>query len=637
MNEQITTPCDILLVQMPYTELDWPSIALSLLKAELTRSGLDAKVVYSSHRFAKQLGYDAFRQAEQSMQSIIMGWEILFAKYTGFEISLTIQDLLQTAQEELGEYLKACDKPDTSQKLMDGFLNRWTELDAQVRRFLNCEADYILSHHPRIVGCSIMTQQRNASFALLKMIKERAPEVTTILGGGICVGETARIFLDAAPQVDYVFTGEGDTIFSDGCRLLLEGKKEELQQRFPFFLSKGQMPETCVTPDLNQMAVPDYSDYFAQLSSEDFGSRLHPRLLLEGSRGCWWGEAGRCRFCGLHYSPESIVYREKSPETVWDEIWRQISLYHCRCISFTDCILSREFIRTLPELAAERQPFLFAECKSNLSGEEIRRLRAAGFAQLQPGIESIQDDLLELMHKGNRAIKHIELLKFMRFYGIRTSWNLLHSLPGDKPNWYEETLELMPLLHHLEPPSNVSSMILMRCSPYQEQAERFGLHTIVPQLFYYAMNPAEERFTQVTADLLASPDIRVDRDMVLRLNQGVNAWRNAFKSGVELTMTFITDEEGVHTEIRDLRDIRTAETFCLTGVVKEVYDIASSTVSLIRLHEELDERWGKDAVAHAICFLDENHLTAHIRGELLALALPTGILPWRKPPATLIP
>lgn len=628
MDKHEIKPCDVLLVQMPHTELEWPSIALGLLKAEATRGGVRAKVVYSSHRFVEQLGYAFYERAQKAMQTLIMSWEILFAEYAGFTTNLSVYDLIDTGKNELETYFQERNQANTAEAIMDSLAEIWPVLKEQAAFFLNAEADYILAHKPRIVGCSIMTQQRNASLALLKVIKERAPEVTTILGGGICIGETATAFLNAAPQLDYVFTGEGDSVFAPACRLILDGRKDELARRFPSFLHAGGTPVTCTTTDLNQMAVPDFSEYFAQLSAEDFGPRLVPRIMIEGSRGCWWGEVERCRFCGLHYSKEALTYREKNPVRVWHEIQEQVTRYQCPYISFTDCILSHEFIRTLPDLSPQPPIFLFSECKSNLTEDDVKRLRNAGFGQLQPGIEALQDDLLVHMHKGNRAIKHVELLKYFRLYGIRVTWNLLHSLPGDKKEWYEETLALMPLLHHFSPPTSVSPMILMRCSPFREQGERFGLKTIAPQLFHYAMNPRDCAFTNQTADMLVSPEISYDYDIAMRLNKAAQDWKKEFRGGVRLTMTVLPDQTVIH----DLRRVRTAEGFTLTGVQKAVYSCAYSVVSLSHLHEQLDKAWGSAPVEDAVQFFLKNNLAVQIRGELLALALPHPVLPWRQVP-----
>lgn len=38
-------------------------------------------------------------------------------------------------------------------------------------------------------------------------------------------------------------------------------------------------------------------------------------LVLEGARGCWWGEKHHCTFCGLNGS--LMKFRSKPPKVLW--------------------------------------------------------------------------------------------------------------------------------------------------------------------------------------------------------------------------------------------------------------------------------------------------------------------------------
>ena len=616
----MTSDCELVLSCPPYFRLGSPSIALSLLKAEAARKGIAARVVYSNHRFAEWLGYDAFLQLEQACEMFSMSWEILFAGCAGFSPRLTMAELARLSSFEIAEFYRNKGVVEDANAVTEHFLRLFEGAASKAAAFLDAEADYILSLHPKVVGCTVMTQQRNGAFALLNRIKQKAPEVVTLLGGGICIGKVAEDFLEKAPGVDYIFTGEADAVFADACTLLLSGRRAEMERRYPAFLKRGGTPTVTVTADMDAMAVPDYSDYFRQIAEESFGDRLSCTLLMESSRGCWWGEKGRCRFCGLHYCKEALAYREKSPERIWREIRTLTETAGCSDVTFVDCILGPRFLRSLPdEPPAERPAWnLFAECKSNLTADDMRRLRQVGFRKLQPGIEAIQDDLLTLMHKGNRAIKHIELLKHARRYGIGIIWNQLHTLPGDRPAWYEDTIRLMPILHHLQPPNTVTPMILMRCSVFEEEAARFGITNMRPQLLYAAMDPDDEAFTQDTAVMLSCDNMIPDPKTILGMNEARAAWWAAFKRGEFLGMRI----DGDTLRLRDTRSSRVQEHYALTGANKAVCEAAYSAVGLPQLHAALDGAFGAYAVDEAVRFLTEHRLALLIRGELLALPLP---------------
>jgi hypothetical protein len=67
----------------------------------------------------------------------------------------------------------------------------------------------------------------------------------------------------------------------------------------------------------------------------------------------------------------------------------------------------------------------FAELKANLSDERFALLAAAGFVELQPGIESFSSDALRKMRKGVTAAQNVHTLVMGRKHGVRIFHNLL--------------------------------------------------------------------------------------------------------------------------------------------------------------------------------------------------------------------
>jgi magnesium-protoporphyrin IX monomethyl ester (oxidative) cyclase len=62
--------------------------------------------------------------------------------------------------------------------------------------------------------------------------------------------------------------------------------------------------------DLDGLPYPTFDDYFAQLRTTSFAKRVLPALVMETSRGCWWGAKHHCTFCGLN--AEGMAFRSKS-------------------------------------------------------------------------------------------------------------------------------------------------------------------------------------------------------------------------------------------------------------------------------------------------------------------------------------
>ena len=98
-----------------------------------------------------------------------------------------------------------------------------------------------------------------------------------------------------------------------------------------------------------------------------------------------------------------------------------------------DNILDFRYFDTLiPRLAGSPLKLdLFYALKANLRKDQLRALRDAGISKIQPGIESLSDDVLRRMRKGETALQNIQLLKWCRELGLKTAWNLIWWFPGE--------------------------------------------------------------------------------------------------------------------------------------------------------------------------------------------------------------
>lgn len=223
--------------------------------------------------------------------------------------------------------------------------------------------------------------------------------------------------------------------------------------------SRGAPPPASDSPRLSALdglPHPDYRDYFEAIGRHDRErvlGRTPVKLPIEFSRGCWWGEKHHCTFCGLNAL--GMGYRAKSAERALDELAGLLRDYPAVHVEAVDNILDMKYISSLvPELAARHwDVHIFFEVKANLTREQLAGLRSAGIMRIQPGIESLSSAVLDLMRKGSSKLLNIRLLKWAGYYGIGVAWNLLTGFPGETDDDYRRQAELMPLLHHLEPPA----------------------------------------------------------------------------------------------------------------------------------------------------------------------------------------
>jgi ribosomal peptide maturation radical SAM protein 1 len=471
---------DIVLVSMPFADVQRPSIALGLLQASLADTEIQSEVVYGNFGLAETIGLVAYHAMQSAPTDHLLG-EWCFA-------GSIFPDVAEKDEEYLNLTLEVrCNGfPADLEQRKD--LMRWVR--AKCAGYVDRLAEAIVERGPRIVGCSSVFQQHCASLALLKRVSELSPNTVLLMGGANCEGEMGIETLRAFPWVDCVVSGEADAMFADLCQLLLEhGRAVDptalphgaiLQARlkksmFQVLSNDGMNAPRALIRDMDALPTPNYDHYFERLRASTLSNLIKPELLAESSRGCWWGEKSHCTFCGLNGN--GMKYRSKSPDRVVAELSELSRRYGIRNIQFVDNILDMSFFKTvLPKLATAKDKYsLFYETKSNLKREQVELLAEAGVRWIQPGIESLDDKVLALIGKGNSALMNLQLLKWSSEFGIDASWNMLCGIPGESDSWYSEMAEWLPAIFHLQPPTGVIRVRYDRFSPYQIRPQDFGL------------------------------------------------------------------------------------------------------------------------------------------------------------------
>ena len=483
---------DVVLVSMPFAEVQRPSIALGLLHASLAETKIESEVVYGNFGLAERVGLIAYQAMQLAPTDHLLG-EWCFAGYL-FPIDETKdEEYLNLVLE-----VRCTGFPPELEQRKDQM--RWVR--RQCLAYVDWLADAIVAKKPKIVGCSSVFQQHCASLALLKRIHELDPEIILLMGGANCEGEMGVQTLESFPWVDCIVSGEADALFPDLCRILLAhgrnadptsipaGAVTQRQLKNPFRILSQQpaQPPRSLIHNMDSLPLPDYHHYFQALNESTLTNLIKPGLLAESSRGCWWGEKFHCTFCGLN--GVGMQYRLKSPERVLDELSELKRLYGIGSIQFVDNILDMSYFKTvLPKLAASDEKFaLFYETKANLKREQVELLAQAGVKWIQPGIESLDDRLLKLLEKGNSTLMNLQLLKWCCELDIDVSWNLLSGIPGESDEWYAKMADWLPSIFHLQPPTGVSRIRYDRFSPYHMRPRDFDL-TLEPSRTYPYVYP----------------------------------------------------------------------------------------------------------------------------------------------------
>jgi ribosomal peptide maturation radical SAM protein 1 len=625
------TDVDVCLVNMPYGGIDRPSIGLGLLKAALRRFDISSEIIYANLKFAETVGVVRYSIPDRWTAVEHFAGEWSFAK-AAFCLDTPDDEYFQGLDQLLRGRLGADDSARNRGLIYSGI----RDLSRFGGPFIDQMATSVLERKPRIVGCTSMFQQHCASLALLRRIRELDPSVVTVLGGPNCESEMGAATHRNCEWVDFVVSGEADSLVGPLFRSILESGREVPQTAVPDGVlapADRNMPggsfgnsdkmATNIVPKLDDLPAPDYDDYFSSLRDSVLRDCIHPVLLIETSRGCWWGQKKHCTFCGLNAN--GMAFRLKSADRVLSELGYLTERHGVNHIEAVDNILSMTYFETLiPALASRESNWrLFYETKSNLRRNQVEAMRRAGITFIQPGIESLHSEVLSLMRKGVRAVQNVRLLKWARQSGIRVVWSILRGFPGEKDDWYRKTAAWIPQLEHFDPPSGIFPVRYDRFSPFHKDSDVFGLRLEPAPLIRFIYPFSERDLADQTYYFVdKNPSEGPDKGPGTRaVENAIGAWMGTFIQGNHPALWY--EERDDSLEFHDTRSCAESDLLKIDGLLRYVYLLTEDGISRNRLIGEMESRkfpgTGDDADG-ALAFLVNKKLVLEVDGQFLGLA-----------------
>jgi anaerobic magnesium-protoporphyrin IX monomethyl ester cyclase len=285
----------------------------------------------------------------------------------------------------------------------------------------------------RWVGQTCLTPTALATFAFNRLLKERRPEIRTVLGN-----VHASVFgpqIIERGQADYVLEGECEHSLPRFLDLVEEGKSlDEVPGLHR--LSDAGRPEcsgpAVPVPDLDALPRPDWSDLpWRRYTFLPFVTVARPALAIMGSRGCPY----RCTFCALGYQGR---YRLRSPEGIVEEMAILVRDFDARHIGFVDPIfpLSKSHLLALCARIRERRfpkrvTWTSETRVDTIDPEMMAEMKSAGVRRLLFGVESGSDRMLEAVQKGYTVAAVRRCIGWAREIGLETSCFFILGLPGE--------------------------------------------------------------------------------------------------------------------------------------------------------------------------------------------------------------
>jgi B12 binding domain. len=204
----------IALINMPFANLQMPSIALTQLKSVVEsrcKDQVTVEVFYLNHDCAHYFGRDLYGAilGADGQNSGLGDWMFRQAAFPdrANNVSLYLSRYFPLQNTEMNS-------------LKSAILEKRRGLD----RFLDTLISKYALDHADIVGFTSMFAQNVASFALARKIKERNPQATVVMGGANCESPMGQVIVKHVDAIDYVFSGPGLKTFPEFAEHLMAGE-----------------------------------------------------------------------------------------------------------------------------------------------------------------------------------------------------------------------------------------------------------------------------------------------------------------------------------------------------------------------------------------------------------------------------
>jgi ribosomal peptide maturation radical SAM protein 1 len=464
---------DILLINPPFATIKNPKLGLHVLQTIAEKSGYKTDILYLNILLASIIGWDTAQMI--AVTTLFSYWKMLGERLFA-RSAYGLPPLGKAPETSFNEAICSTGsknryvKTHYEEDIFD--LETLKKIEHTCKFFIDLTVPLIASLGYKIVGCTAQFGQTNAAIAILNGVKQVRPD-----GGASCDPETAEGIASLSDSTNYIFSGDSELTF----KKFLQG------------YSRGKLPADRIIwgnplEDLDSLSFSDYDSYTNQFDA--FLGTDGPKqtsISYETSRGCWWSLKHKCSFCGMRTEP----YRQKKVKKVLDDLAQLNKRYPNRGVLMTDITMPlsnhKELIPALSRKEYSNMHYHY-QITPNLSLKQLINLKAARLL-LTPGIEALSTGLLKLLNKGVTARNNLYLLRNARSLGIYLYWHILWGIPGDKVSYYEDTLKLIPLIYHLQPPRELNHIQFERSSLYLKNPSHYRISNFHPLAVYNTIYP----------------------------------------------------------------------------------------------------------------------------------------------------
>lgn len=302
----------------------------------------------------------------------------------------------------------------------------------------------VLREAPGLVGISCLTMSAGSAYALATSLKKERPDLLVVMGGAHVTAFGGQV-LEWCPAVDVVIPGEAENTFASFVDSCANGRGYRDQAGVIHRDADGRTivnPPAALLTDLDSLSPPARhlyrKDLYRPLPNQ--GRRL-PATIAITSRGCPWR---RCTFC--YQSMDSAPrYRRRSPENVIEELRQLVHRDGYREVMFWDenfCINDGWIGRFCDLLDQEKLkvPWTAEGCVRTVTPSMLKRMARSGCYNIFFGIESGNQEMLDLLDKGTTLEQIRWAVKCARKAGLEVRASYVLGLPTETPQMSEKTI-----------------------------------------------------------------------------------------------------------------------------------------------------------------------------------------------------
>ena len=426
----------ILLNCLPPTDVNSPSISLSILKKFMLNNGIETEVKYWNFQLSVMQEYIDSEDTEIRLLPFL---SILNDKYNNEKGNRRIISLLQ--------------KIDPTHKSIDPnyYADFLEEKKTEIYDVIHQEIKTIDLNEVALFGISAKYNQWIPGMLLAEEIKKIAPEVKIIVGG-FGSKEVAHEAMKFCSAFDFGTWGEGEyPLLELTNELKSETPTLENVPRLMYY-DDNELKQSKIIKsqylDFNNYIYPDYDDYINTFPSDEDEEQIS--IPINSIRSCHWR---KCKFCDFN---QGYKLRARSPECVVKEIDHITKQYGLTSFTFvdSDTFGSLDHFEQLLDLIIElkyqtEEDYSFwAELIPNAQYDArlMEKMAIAGFKNLFIGYDGLSDTLLKKMNKSNTFSDNVFFIKYALKNAISPVVNVIKHTPGETE---EDIQECINNLHFL--------------------------------------------------------------------------------------------------------------------------------------------------------------------------------------------